>query len=208
MKFEHVLSMKTGNIQICWLYVRRLSSLTFSFCSTAKDWHLESMPWVPSSLHSWARLVTSEEIPDESSSSIWHLLTGLPSLGLSSCSLVFRYRWFVLAWLHLFTYTFIYCLNICSPLLPSTVTLRWIKDSWYLFYKIIKLCKWTPNAEFVINSKSYPFCPNNVKYMFCPIYHIQIHGIGKILTPWKMNVFLCYPRNLGRVIDQGVVNFL
>lgn len=44
-----------------------------------------------------------------------------PFIRSKPCSLVFRYRWFVLAWLHLFTYAFIYCLSICSPLMPSTV---------------------------------------------------------------------------------------
>ena len=40
MKIEHTVNMKTGNIKIRWLecqfYVKKLSSLTFSFCSTAK----------------------------------------------------------------------------------------------------------------------------------------------------------------------------
>lgn len=83
---------------------QKLGNLTFSFCSTAEDRHLESTSHVPSSRHSWAWLVTSEEISNESSSPIWHLPTQFPSLGLSACLVVFRDRWFVLAWLLLFTY--------------------------------------------------------------------------------------------------------
>lgn len=130
VKTEQAVSMKTGSIEISWLqcqlYVKKLHSLTFSFCSTAKDWHLESTLWGPSSRHSWAWLVTSEEISNESSSPIWHLLTWFPSLGLSPCSVVFKDRWFVLAWMHLSTYACIYCFSIFIHLWHQVCSLRWI----------------------------------------------------------------------------------
>lgn len=41
IEIEHTVNMNAGNIKIPWLecqfYVKRLSSLTFSFRSTAKD---------------------------------------------------------------------------------------------------------------------------------------------------------------------------
>lgn len=125
MKIEHTVNMKTGNIKIRWLecqfYVKKLSSLTFSFCSTAKDWHLESALQVPSSRHSWAWLVTSEEISNESSSPIWHLLTGFPSLGVSSCGFQ---RQTICSCLAASIHICLYLLfqNIYSPLAPSTFT--------------------------------------------------------------------------------------
>lgn len=130
IQIAHTVHRKTGNIKICWLecqfYVKKLSSLTFSFCSTPKDWHRGSTPQVPSSRHSWAWWVTSEEISNESSSFIWHLLTGFPSLGLSSHSVVCRDRWSVLAWLPLSTYAYIYCFRIFIPLWHKVHLRRWI----------------------------------------------------------------------------------